>query len=62
MDLRPNNQEPIEDLFAFYALGTLSDDERELVEAYVERNPQAREQLGEMIEAGHSYGICSRSH
>ena len=49
--MRPNNQEPIEDLFAFYALGTLSDDERELVEAYVERNPQAREQLGEMIEA-----------
>lgn len=48
--MKPNNQEPIEDLFAFYALGTLSDDERELVEAYIESNPEAQKQLREMIE------------
>ena len=49
--MKPNNQESIEDLFPFYALGNLSDEERDLVEKYLEENPVAQEQLEEMIEA-----------
>ena len=49
--MKPNNQESIEDLFPFYALGTLSDKERDLVERYLEENPEAGEQIRELIEA-----------
>lgn len=57
--MRPNNQGPIEELFAFYALGTLTKDERDQVEAYLERNPEAREQLQEMIEAASALAYAS---
>ena len=50
-DLKPNNQEPIENLLPFYAMGTLSDEERERVERYLDENPEARERVGEMTEA-----------
>ena len=41
----------IEELFPFYALGALSDDERARVEAYVAANPGAQARLDEMMEA-----------
>ena len=44
-----NMDEHIEELFAFYALGTLSDAERSQVEAYVHSDPGARQRLDEMI-------------
>ncbi len=39
----------IEELFAFYALGTLTAPERSQVEAYVASNPDAKERLEAMI-------------
>ena len=48
--MKPDKPESIEELLPFYALGTLSDDERERVEAYVEKHPEAQEQLQEMME------------
>ena len=41
--------EKIEQLFAFYALGSLTAAERSQVEAYVASNPDAKERLEEMI-------------
>jgi anti-sigma-K factor RskA len=38
----------IEELLAFYALGAISEQEKELVEAYLEEHPEARQQLEEM--------------
>jgi anti-sigma-K factor RskA len=38
----------IEELLAFYALDAINDEERELVEAYLEEHPEARQQLEEM--------------
>ena len=49
--MNPNNQEPIEDLFPFYAMGSLSPEERDQVERYLDENPEAREQVQEMTEA-----------
>ncbi|MCZ6529698.1 MAG: anti-sigma factor [Chloroflexi bacterium] len=48
--MKSNNHESIEDLFPFYALGSLSDDERERVEVYLDENPEAQERLREMME------------
>jgi anti-sigma-K factor RskA len=44
-----NMHETPEELFAFYALDTLSDAERSQVEAYVASNPDARARLDEML-------------
>ena len=41
--------EKIEQLFAFYALGSLTATERSQVEAYIASNPDAKERLEEMI-------------
>jgi len=41
----------IEELFPFYALDALTDDERETVEAYLANHPEARLQVAEMIRA-----------
>lgn len=41
----------MEDLFPFYALGALTDEERAQVEAYVAADPAARARLQAMIEA-----------
>ncbi|HEU0294946.1 MAG TPA: anti-sigma factor [Anaerolineales bacterium] len=41
----------IEELLPFYALDALTDEERELVEAYLRAHPEARQQLDEMKEA-----------
>lgn len=43
--------ESIEDLFPFYALGTLSEAERAQVEAYVAGHPEARRTLEAMVSA-----------
>ena len=40
----------IEELFPFYALGALSDDERARVEAYVAANPGAKARLDEIMK------------
>jgi len=48
--LKSNNHESIEDLFPFYALGSLSDEERERVEVYLDENPEAQERLREMMD------------
>ena len=48
--MKPNKNESIEELLPFYALETLSDDERERVEAYLDENPEAQERLREMME------------
>ena len=41
--------EKIEELFPFYALGAVTEDERQQVEAYVASDPDARSRLEEMI-------------
>ena len=41
--------ERIEELFPFYALGALTDEERAQVDAYVATNPEAQARLAEMI-------------
>lgn len=41
--------ESLEDLLPFYALGTLTDDERKQVEVYIAANPDARARLEEMM-------------
>ena len=41
----------IEELLPFYALDALTDEERELVEAYLAKHPEARAQLEEMSRA-----------
>jgi anti-sigma-K factor RskA len=38
----------IEELLAFYALGTLSDEEKEQVEAYLSEHPEVREQIEDL--------------
>ena len=43
--------ERIEELLPFYALDALSDEERELVEAYLAEHPEVREQMGELQSA-----------
>ena len=40
--------ERIEELLPFYALDALSDEERELVEAYLAEHPEVRAQMGEL--------------
>ena len=40
----------IEELLPFYALDALTDEERELVEAYLREHPEARQQMGEMAK------------
>ena len=57
--MKTDKPESIEELLPFYALGTLSDDERELVEAYVERHPEAQEQLREMMEVASALAYAS---
>ena len=44
-----NMNEKLEELFAFYALGTLTASERAQVEAYAASNPEAKARLDEMI-------------
>jgi anti-sigma-K factor RskA len=44
------NDQQIEDLFEFYVLGTLSEEEQIQVESYIVRNPQARARLEEMMQ------------
>ena len=46
-----NMNEDVEELFAFYAMGTLSTSEKAQVEAYVASRPEARDRLNEMIGA-----------
>ena len=41
----------IEELLAFYALGALNDEEKELVEAYLREHPEARQQVEELGRA-----------
>ncbi|MGE5376778.1 MAG: hypothetical protein ACM3XO_17115, partial [Bacteroidota bacterium] len=38
----------IEELLEFYALGALDDEERKLVEAYLEQHPEARRKVREL--------------
>jgi anti-sigma-K factor RskA len=49
----------IEELFAFYALDALNNEEKELVEAYLKEHPEARQQIEEMGSAvsALSYGV-----
>jgi anti-sigma-K factor RskA len=42
------DQPQIEELFAFYALGAINEEERELVEAYLEEHPEARQQVEDL--------------
>ena len=44
----------IEDLLPFYALDALTEEERELVEAYLAKHPDARAQVAEMSRAASS--------
>jgi anti-sigma-K factor RskA len=50
----------VEELLAFYALDALTDEERELVEAYLREHPEARQQIDEMGKAVSAlpYGIA----
>jgi len=50
----------IEDLLSFYALDALTDEERELVEAYLRESPEARNQLDEMqsVSSALPYGVA----
>jgi anti-sigma-K factor RskA len=41
----------IEELLPFYALDALTDEEREMVEAYLTRHPEARQQVDELARA-----------
>ena len=41
----------IEELLAFYALDALNDEERQVVEAYLEEHPEARQEVEEMRSA-----------
>src|SRR5512133_3423962 len=43
---------PIEELLPFYVLDALTDEERELVEAYIVEHPEARVQIDEMRRVG----------
>jgi len=49
----------IEELLAFYALDALSDEEKELVEAYLKEHPEARQQVEEMgrVVSALPYGV-----
>lgn len=51
----------IEELLPFYALGALTDEEGEIVEAYLREHPEARRQLEEMGSAASvlPYGLAS---
>ena len=46
-----DQRQQIEELLPFYALDALTDEERELVEAYLAEHPEVREQLGELQSA-----------
>ncbi len=46
-----NVNENVEELFAFYAMGTLTTSEKAQVEAYVASRPEAMGRLNEMIDA-----------
>ncbi len=50
----------IEELLPFYALGALTDEEKELVEAYLREHPEARKQMDEMQSASSAlpYGVA----
>lgn len=59
MSLKDNMDPRIEELLPFYALDALTDEERELVEAYLAEHPEARAQVSD-LSAGVSalpYGI-----
>jgi anti-sigma-K factor RskA len=59
MSLKDSMDPRIEELFPFYALDALTDEERELVESYLSEHPEAREQIND-LHAGASvlpYGI-----
>jgi len=45
------DRQTIEELLPFYALDALTDEERELVEAYLREHPEARRQVDEMRKA-----------
>lgn len=51
----------IEELLPFYALGALTDEEGEIVEAYLREHPEARSQLEEMGSAASAlpYGLAA---
>ncbi|MEP6896444.1 MAG: anti-sigma factor [Chloroflexota bacterium] len=46
-----DQRQQIEELLPFYVLDALTDEERELVEAYLAEHPEVREQLGELHAA-----------
>jgi anti-sigma-K factor RskA len=53
------DRQQIEELFPFYALDALNDDEKELVEAYLHEHPEARQEVEELKRAASSlpYGV-----
>jgi anti-sigma-K factor RskA len=51
--------EKIEELFTFYALDALTDDERQEVEAYVASDPEARRRLDELIRTASALPYAS---
>ncbi|HKY56217.1 MAG TPA: hypothetical protein VJM08_18005, partial [Anaerolineales bacterium] len=51
--------EKIEELFPFYALGAVTDDERQQVEAYVVSDPDARSRLEEIIRTASALPYAS---
>jgi anti-sigma-K factor RskA len=51
--------EKIEELFPFYALGAVTEDERQQVEAYVASDAEARARLGEMIRTASALPYAS---
>ena len=53
--------EKIEELFTFYALGAVTETERQQVEAYVASDPEARARLDEMIRTASALSYASES-
>ena len=51
--------EKIEELFTFYALGAVTEAERQQVEAYVASDPEARARLDEMIRTASALSFAS---
>jgi anti-sigma-K factor RskA len=51
--------EQIEELFTFYALGAVTESERQQVEAYVASDPEARARLDEMIRTASALPYAS---
>src|SRR5512138_2587199 len=60
MSLKDNMDPRIEELLPFYALDALTDEERELVEAYLAEHPEAREQIADLHSGASAlpYGIA----